>query len=207
MVNIVPGILAEDKQHLKSEINRLKSFFTEIQIDICDGKFTDSQTVSPGDIDYLNEETVFGFHLMVCDPLLYLDSFIRLKIQNVIIHAESCVRAKPLIALLRHNNIKIGLAVNPKTQIQNLFLPDYDFIQLMGVVPGRQGREFMPEVLEKIAKIRKNDFQKPIWLDGGINDKTARLIKGFDIQTVVVGSYFKDEKVEEKLELLQSELK
>lgn len=209
MINIIPGILTSDSKFLQTEIERFKNLFTEIQIDLTDGFFTDRKTIQSQQIEALSSDLVFGFHLMVKDPLNYLEDAIRLKISHVIIHAEIEGEKKTIIDSFHSSKIKCGLAVNPDTTIDSLgsYIEETDFVQIMGVAPGEQGRAFQPIVLEKVSYLRKNNFQKPIWLDGGVNDKTIGFLKGFDLQSIVVGSFLKEGDLNKKLAILQEALK
>ena len=192
-MKIIPAILSE-------KIKNYSQYFDEIQIDIAEN------TVSIKDVPNLNNIKI-GFHLMVDKPRNVIDD-LSSNVNNVIIHFESFGDLSMTASIIKEKGISCGLALNPETDVETQDfasqLMHFDFIQLMSVHPGKQGNEFIPDVLEKIPKIRLINAEIPIWIDGGINDKTIIKLKDTDIQKVIVGSYFNDGDIKVKLNFLES---
>lgn len=209
MINIVPGILTDNTNTLLNEIKRLGQFFPKLQIDISDGVFTDFKTVQLSETNNLPQNIKYCVHLMVTNPTNSIKDITRLQIKETIIHMEISDDLNLVFEQFKKNYITCGLAINPDTDILNKVdtIKIFDFIQLMGVVPGRQGRGFHPQILNSITNLRNSGFHKPIWIDGGLNDKTIHQITNLDVQTIVIGSYFQSGEISEKLRLLNKILK
>lgn len=204
MITIIPAILTKNKKFLIQELDRFTGIFDEVQIDITDEEFVPEKTITPVDLPFISKQIKIGAHLMATRPDKMLSTLFRLHLSTIIIHVEISLDLTSLARIIKKQNILSGLAVNPETKIEDIqaVAENFDFIQLMGVKPGSQGRKFAPEILPKILDIRQF-FPKPIWIDGGINDTTISLIRDYDIKTVVVGSFLKEGDVKQKLELLK----
>lgn len=188
MVKVVAAVLAFNEKQFAQTIAKFGSHFTEIQVDVCTTDFVNIETVDLEKINILPNFQV-GWHLMT-NTFKNIELIEKFDTVNLIIHVESNLRREQLEKQL-NREVKWGLAINPETEIKKVIneIDNYDFIQLMGVKPGKQGQEFNPLVVEKIVELEKIESKLPIWIDGGINEKSVVLLHGRKIDTLVVGSY------------------
>lgn len=186
MVKIIPAILAHQEKDFEEALIKIDGHFSQVQIDICAQDFVGTETMS---IDMMVFPLTWhlSWHLMV-NSFEKWEQVLVLQTDNIIVHAESQLAEKKII---RDNKIKWGLAINPETDINQVarLADQYDFIQLMGVIPGAQGQEFHPAITEKIILLKDRGIAKPIWIDGGINPQSVKYLRNLDIDTLVVGSY------------------
>lgn len=165
-----------------------------LHLDIMDGVYVKNKTL-PFSLLKQNLENVtkpFDIHLMVKDVLSYIKVYQTLHPEFITFHILD-ENTLEIIEYLKKNNIKVGLAINPKQPIDLLkpFLDKIDLVLVMSVEPGYGGQKFIPDVLDKVASLKKlkanNNYQFLIEIDGGINDCNINLCLDCDI--VVVGSF------------------
>ena len=158
-----------------------------IHVDIMDGKFVTNQNF-PDNYDYLKKTNKpLDIHLMMTNPLRDLDYFIELKpkIISVQIEAEDISEC---LKKIKENNIIPGLAISPDTPIDTLKKYEnlYELVLLLSVYPGQGGQQFLESSILKLNTLQKLNKNILITVDGGINDKTIKLI---DCDIAVSGSF------------------
>lgn len=167
-----------------------------IHIDVMDGKFVeDTQINTIEKITTLanTSDKQLDIHLMVENPLEYIQKLDNKNIKYIIFHLEIQEDIKMLIQEIKAKGYLPGIAINPETNIEKLipYLNQIDLILIMSVKPGRGGQKFIPTTVDKIAKLKKiiqeNKLNILIEVDGGINDQTIKDVKNIDI--AVAGSY------------------
>lgn len=179
-----------DKEKTISLINETSANF--LHVDLTDGTFAGEKNFS---IETLSEllklsKKDLDIHLMVSNPLSYLEDIIKLNPKRVAVHLES-KNVYECLKLLKEHNILAGLAINPNTDNFMLkpFISYLDYVLVMSVNPGFGGQQFLdfiPDKLKTLKSIIKNDID--ITIDGGINDRTIMNVKDY-VTTVVSGSY------------------
>lgn len=171
-------------------------------IDVMDGDFVEKNTVLKMR-DYTLKihnitMTPIDVHLMVENPKEHFDYFIDQGVDRITFHIEACKDKDEVlenIRYLKENGVKVGLAVNPDTSIDEVyeFLPYIHMVLVMSVVPGKGGQSFMPVALEKLEALKKycdnNDLEVDIEVDGGINDITGKDAVEAGANILVSGSY------------------
>lgn len=181
-------------------INKInKSDADYIHFDVADGAFVDSKYLCIPELVKLIKlsKKKNDVHLMVEDPIKYIEQIKSLNVDNITIHVEINKALKGIINYIKENKIKVGLAIDLNTSIDAIkpYIKEIDRVLIMSVKAGRGGQEFEPQVLEKIKRIPANI---EVEVDGGINDTVIKYLKGVDI--VVAGTYaIKDLKNIEKL--------
>ena len=167
-----------------------------IHIDVMDGKFVeDTQINTIEKITTLanTSDKQLDIHLMVENPLEYIQKLDNKNIKYIIFHLEIQEDIEMLIQEIKAKGYLPGIAINPETNIEKLipYLNQIDLILIMSVKPGRGGQKFIPTTVDKIAKLKKiiqeNKLNILIEVDGGINDQTIKDVKNIDI--AVAGSY------------------
>ena len=163
-----------------------------IHIDIMDGKFTKNKNFEYNEIQNLfkDNKKKLDVHLMVKDAYSYIEDYIKLKPKFITFHIESKSDIKKCIKLIKDNNIKAGLAINPDTRIYNIlpYINDIDLVLVMSVVPGEGGQAFIKDVVKKINELKaiQKKYHYIINVDGGVNNETIKLINS---DMIVSGSY------------------
>jgi len=176
MTQIVPGILAHTLTELKEQLHLL-SWAKKVHIDIMDGDFVPSKTITALTLKKALPKMDMQIHLMAHEPHKYVKTYSRLGAQELIIHAEATKHASEVLEDIRLSGMKSGIAFNPQTAIAKHAdtLVHADIALLMTVNPGFSGQPFIPKPLRKIAEIKKHNPLISIGIDGGINGTTCPL--------------------------------
>lgn len=200
-IKIIPAILAKDKKGLKKQLNKIEKYFHYVQIDIMDGILVDTKNnINPLVTKELLKKYDLEIHLMVKDVSTYIMKWQQLKnVKKIIWHFEAGENNEAIICLveyLKKNKIKAGLALNPSTPIAKItkLIKYFDTIQIMGVVPGAQGKAFEAKTIGKIKNLRKKYPNLNISVDGAVSDKNIQAIKKAGANIIAVGSYLQNSK-------------
>jgi len=187
--NIIPAILTNSILDFKEKLKKVENLSSWLQIDISDGKFTSSKTLSLSALLSLKFKQNLELHLMVFEPEKYFKLAEKLNAKRVIVHFEA-VEKNINDFLSKKYPFTLGLALNPKTKVEKIFpyLSKIDFILILGVTPGAQGQKFQEKVLEKIKKIKNLFPQTTVEVDGGINEKTIQKANQAGADIFVAGS-------------------
>ena len=166
-----------------------------LHVDLMDGLFVTNKNFNVPEVLTLlkNHRLPLDIHLMVLDPLKYIDALATLNPTYLTFHIESTKDIIKTIELIKLNNIKVGIAINPNTDLLELmpYLPLIDLVLIMSVAPGAGGQNFIKDSIPRLNQLKKiredNNLNFLISMDGGINDHIIKDIKDVDIATV--GSY------------------
>lgn len=201
-----PGTQIIDWGMMEEKIELIKPFVKNVHIDIVDGIFAPNTTLlDPTPFSKYKNEFLMEAHLMVDDPLKYLDSFALSGFKRFIGQIEKMKNLDEFVAKAQ-NLGEVGIGLDLDTSIDSItnYIEDLDFILLMSVKAGFSGQTFNPKVLEKIKKIREIDDLIPIEIDGGINNKTLPLALDAGANRFIVTSFiFKAESSNENFHLLE----
>ncbi|MDB4153692.1 ribulose-phosphate 3-epimerase [Candidatus Pelagibacter sp.] len=177
-IQISPSILSADFSQLGTEIKRLEEGGADmIHVDVMDGHFVPNLTIGPPVIKALRKQCSLKFdvHLMISPVHKYIESYAEAGADIITIHPEATDNLEDSILKIKQLNKKVGVSLNPESKIDLIldFLDKIDLVLIMSVNPGFGGQKFMPEVLEKIKKLRKIQDERnlnfDIEIDGGIN--------------------------------------
>ena len=217
-MHIYPSILEKTTEDLFHSITTLLPIFDHFQIDIADGFFVGSRTVQIEDmLEYLKlnplnaDDKTFEMHLMVenyeADILKINELKDYMHVVSVLIHFQPFLRQNFSIPTTPYI---IGITLNPEDDVAYNWkaIKSFDTIQLMTVRPGKQGQPFLPEVLDKITKLRELGYTGRIILDGAINSNTLPIVlSGKHLPDAVCpGSYFQGDNPRAALQVLQDTL-
>jgi ribulose-phosphate 3-epimerase len=177
-IQISPSILSADFSQLGNEIKRLEEGGADmIHVDVMDGHFVPNLTIGPPVIKALKKQCSIKFdvHLMISPVHKYIEAYSDAGADIITIHPEATENLGESILKIKSLNKKVGVSLNPETKIDLIidYLEKIDLVLIMSVNPGFGGQKFMPEVLEKIKKLKKiqseNYLNFDIEIDGGIN--------------------------------------
>lgn len=160
-----------------------------IHVDFMDGTFTDNTSLSLEAMHLDKFTKPIEIHLMVTNPLKYIEYCKKFNPKHFIIHYETLKNQMETIIKITDNNMRTGLAINPETDIEAIkpLLKYVDMVLVMSVIPGKGGQSFILNTVDKLKALRKV-YKGRIEVDGGINDETILLVKEY-IDSVVSGSY------------------
>tara|TARA_B100000767_G_C19741475_1_gene526377 strand:- start:1321 stop:1983 length:663 start_codon:yes stop_codon:yes gene_type:complete len=196
-IKISPSILSADFSKLGEEIVALEKAGADyIHIDVMDGHFVPNITIGPEVIKRLRPITKLPFdvHLMISPVDNFIKEFADAGADIITFHPEATKNISETISLIKKLKKKVGISLKPKSQINLIenYLAEIDLILIMSVEPGFGGQKFMPEVLDKMKKLRDLVDDKKlnidIEIDGGINFDNSKKAKDCGANVLVSGS-------------------
>ncbi len=214
MIKVSASLLAANKDDIINEVIKLeKNNVDVVHFDVMDNIFVNNTSFLDDTFHKIRKYTSLPFeiHLMVKDPLNYLDKYDFSNEDIIIVHYECFSSNDEIIDCLKKIKIKhkVGLCIKPKTDVKVLdeFLKYLDYVLIMSVEPGFGGQKFMESALNKIEYLSKvkNKYHFVIEVDGGIDNCTSKLCieKGIDI--LVSGSFLFKGNMLEKVESIKCE--
>ena len=197
---ISASVLNADFAALGDEVRRaVVGGVDSIHLDVMDGHFVPNISMGPIVVEALRPHAVLAFHshLMISQPLRYVDDFANAGSDLVVFHVEADDDPREVIERIHRTGRAAGLAINPETPATaaHPYLEEVDLLLVMTVHPGFGGQAFIAEVLPKLSALRaeaeRRSLELPIGVDGGINEETigAAYHAGGDVLVVGSGLY------------------
>ncbi len=196
-VLVAPSVLAADFTHLRDQIHAAEAGGADwLHLDVMDGHFVPNISFGPGIVAAVRSCTKLPLdvHLMITDPLRYVDDFRNAGADMITVHQESTAHLHRVVARIRESGARAGVCVNPATPTATLadIVCDVDLILIMSVNPGFGGQRFLPGALRKIREARAmaDAARKGIHVevDGGIDAGNAASVVEAGADVLVAGT-------------------
>lgn len=195
-MEIAASILSvDDRVSWVKKIN--ESDISYLHVDVMDGKFVSNKQFSLEEIREIDKITMkkMDVHLMVEDPISYIEKLEGMKIEFITFHYEVGGDILAIIGAIRKLGYKVGMAIKPKTDISEIlpYLSLVDMVLVMSVEPGYGGQQFIIDCYKKALElsliIKERSLAVLLEMDGGINKETIGYLRKAGIKLAVVGGY------------------
>lgn len=198
---LAPSILSSDFVNLESEIHTIEQSGAKwVHIDVMDGMFVSNITIGIPVVAAIRKVTklILDVHLMINQPLRYVDAFCKAGADIVTVHVEADTEENTVAALdrIHKHGVKAAICLKPGTpaEIAEPFIKYCDMVLIMTVEPGFGGQTFMVDMMPKVKKIadmiQSKNPQCLLQVDGGIDEETSKVCKYYGANVLVSGSSF-----------------
>lgn len=197
MMILAPSMLAADFKELGKEIRTIEENGAEyLHFDVMDGIFVPNISFGIPVLASIKSCTkmVCDAHLMITEPIRYVEAFVKAGADLITIHLEACGDVQATIDKIRECGVKVGISICPDTPVSSLekWVDKVDMVLIMSVHPGFGGQSFIPTSLDKIrelkAMIDRKGLDVDIQVDGGIGLGNVEEVVKAGANIIVAGS-------------------
>ena len=195
---IAPSILAADFANLQKEVEMLNASAADyIHVDVMDGIFVPNISFGIPVTEAIHRHAAkpLDVHLMIVNPELFLDAFVKAGASIVTVHVEACTHLHRTLQEIKRLGVSAGVAINPPTPIELLteVLEEVDLVCVMSVNPGFGGQKFIEHSYAKVANLKnlilKKGAKTQIEVDGGVSEQNAKRLVEAGADILVAGSF------------------
>ncbi|MBM4378245.1 MAG: ribulose-phosphate 3-epimerase [Deltaproteobacteria bacterium] len=196
-LKIAPSILSADFSRLGEEVRAVEAAGADwVHVDVMDGRFVPNITLGPVVVEAVRKETSLPLdvHLMIVEPERYVEAFVRAGADILTVHVEACTHLHRVVQQIRAAGAKPAVVLNPSTPLVALedILPDVAMVLLMSVNPGFGGQSFIPQVMDKVRRLKgmvdARGLDVDIQVDGGIHAGNAAEVVAAGANVLVAGN-------------------
>ena len=211
-MKIAPSLLSADFSRLEEQVRILENCGADmLHVDVMDGHFVPNITIGPVVIGSIRNCTKLPFdvHLMIQHPDRFIKSFADAGSDIITVHAEAEHDMDKTIKIMRENNVKVGVAINPGTPLSKVkdLMDKIDMLLIMTVNPGFAGQKFIHDAVPKIKNARdiidSEGLNIDLEVDGGINHETGKIAVNAGANILVAGSFIFKGDVKKNMGLLK----
>jgi len=196
-LKIAPSILSADFSRLGEEIRAVEAAGADwVHVDVMDGRFVPNITLGPVVVEAVRKVTKLPLdvHLMIVEPEKYVEAFAKAGADILTVHVEACMHLHRVVQQIRAAGAKPAVVLNPATPLVTLedILPDVEMVLLMSVNPGFGGQSFIPQVMDKVRRLKAlvdaRGLDVDIQVDGGIHAGNAKEVVAAGATVLVAGN-------------------
>lgn len=173
-----PSILAADVACLGEAVRMIEQAGSDyVHIDVMDGAFVPNISFGFPVVRGLREHSklFFDVHLMIQNPIRYVERFAESGADGITVHAEACESLEDTVDAICGLGKKAGVAISPLTGVDAVLpvLDKVSMVLVMTVYPGYGGQKIIRETFGKIRELRRiiteRKLDVDIEVDGGID--------------------------------------